>query len=153
MSELHVLLFLGNWERTKRNEPKHVNNFSWDCSGILGGILVYVVFCFSPLRNDPPKNTYKQNVATHPVLGQSRKFAHVYVRWIQEGFTVEPREIIRGRTFSEMIRIRTRKSELQAESRSYGPKVRDTTGQNPRIRTESPKKGPLFLQKTPLKSS
>ena len=52
-----------------------------------------------------------------------------------------PREMIRGRIFSEMIRIQARKSELQAESRSYGPKVGDTAGQTPRIRTESPKKG------------
>ena len=43
------------------------------------------------------------------------------------------REMIRGRIFSEMIRIQARKSELQAESRSYGPKVGDTAGQTPRI--------------------
>ena len=55
----------------------------------------------------------------------------------------KPREIIRGRIFSEMIRIQARKSELQAESRSYGPKARVTAGPTPRIRTESPKgKGP-----------
>ena len=53
-----------------------------------------------------------------------------------------PREMIRGRIFSEMIRIQARKSESQAESRSYGPKVGDTTRQTPRIRTESPRKGP-----------
>ena len=41
-----------------------------------------------------------------------------------------PREIIRGQIFSGMIRIRARKSELQAESRSYRPKVGDTA-QNP----------------------
>ena len=34
------------------------------------------------------------------------------------------------------------KSELQAKSRSYGPKVRVTAGQTPRIRTESHRKGP-----------
>ena len=39
--------------------------------------------------------------------------------------------MIRGRIFSEMIRIQARKSELQAESRSYGPKVGDTAGQTP----------------------
>ena len=54
----------------------------------------------------------------------------------------KPREMIRGRILSEMIRIRARKSELQAESRSYGPKVGDTAGQTPIIRTESPRKGP-----------
>ena len=48
--------------------------------------------------------------------------------------------MIQGRIFSEMIRIRAQKSELQAESQSYGPKVGDTAGQTPRIRTESPKK-------------
>ena len=41
-----------------------------------------------------------------------------------------PREMIRVQIFSGMIRIRARKSELQAESRSYGPKVGDTA-QNP----------------------
>ena len=40
------------------------------------------------------------------------------------------REMIRGQIFSGMIRIRARKSELQAESRSYRPKVGDTA-QNP----------------------
>ena len=53
-----------------------------------------------------------------------------------------PRKKIRGRIFSEMIRIWVRKSELQAESRSYRPKVGDTAGQTPRIRTESPRQGP-----------
>ena len=33
---------------------------------------------FSPIRNDP-KKTHKQNVGTHPVPGQSRKFVYVYV--------------------------------------------------------------------------
>ena len=69
-----------------------------------------------------------------------------------------PREMIRGRIFSEMIRIQARKSELQAESRSYGPKVRDTAGQTPRIRTESPREGPrmgfrCFYRNPPLKPS
>ena len=31
-------------------------------------------------------------------------------------------DMFRGQSFSEMMRIRARKSELQAESRSYGPK-------------------------------
>ena len=65
-----------------------------------------------------------------------------------------PREMIRGRIFSEMIRISARKSELQAESRSYGRKIGDTAGQTPRIRTESPRKGPrmgfgCFYRKPP----
>ena len=50
-------------------------------------------------------------------------------------------EMIRGRIFSEIIRIRAQKSELQAESRSW-PKVGDTTRETPRIRTESPRKWP-----------
>ena len=41
-----------------------------------------------------------------------------------------PREMIRGQIFSGMIRIQARKSEIQAESRSYRPKVGDTA-QNP----------------------
>ena len=48
--------------------------------------------------------------------------------------------MIQGRIVSEMIRIWARKSELQGESRSYGPEVRVTAGQTPRIRAESPKK-------------
>ena len=69
-----------------------------------------------------------------------------------------PREMIRGRIFSEMIRIQARKSELRAESRSYGPKVGVTAGQTPRIRTESPRKGPrmgfgCFYRNPPLKPS
>ena len=47
-----------------------------------------------------------------------------------------------GRTFSKMIRIQARKSELQAESRSYVPKVRVTAGQTRGIRTNRPEKGP-----------
>ena len=54
--------------------------------------------------------------------------------WIQEGFTAEPLKndsgAIWGQTFSGMIRIQARKSEIQAESRSYRPKVGDTA-QNP----------------------
>ena len=34
---------------------------------------------FSPIRNDPKKTPLKQNVGTHPVPGQSRKFVYVYV--------------------------------------------------------------------------
>ena len=52
-----------------------------------------------------------------------------------------PREMIRGRIFSEVIRIQARKSELQPESRSYRPKVRVTAGQTPKIRTKSPGNG------------
>ena len=50
----------------------------------------------------------------------------VYVIWIQEGFTAEPLRMIRGEIFSGMIRIQARQSEIQAESRSYRPKVGDT---------------------------
>ena len=69
-----------------------------------------------------------------------------------------PREMIRGRIFSEMIRIQARKSELQAKSRSYGPKVGDTAGQTPRFRAESSRKEPrmgfrCFCRKPPLKPS
>ena len=69
-----------------------------------------------------------------------------------------PREMIQGRIFSEMIRIQARKSELRPESRSYRPKVRVTAGHPPRIRTESPRKGTrigfrCFYRKPPLKPS
>ena len=64
------------------------------------------------------------------------------------------REMIRGQIFSGMIRIRARKPELQAESRSYRPKVRDTA-QNPnRIAQERAQNGvQVLLQKPPLKPS
>ena len=41
-----------------------------------------------------------------------------------------------------MIGIQAQKSELQAEGRSYGPKVRVTARQTPRIRPNHPQKGP-----------
>ena len=50
--------------------------------------------------------------------------------WIQKGFTAEPLRNDSGANFSGMIRIQARKSEIQAESRSYRPKVGDTA-QNP----------------------
>ena len=46
------------------------------------------------------------------------------------------------RIFSEMIRIWVRKSELQARKLELQTKVGDTAGQTPKIRTESPRKGP-----------
>ena len=61
---------------------------------------------------------------------------------LKKALPQNPPEMIRGRIFSEMIRIQARKSELQAESRSYDPKVGDTAGQTPRIWTESPREGP-----------
>ena len=53
-----------------------------------------------------------------------------------------PRDMIRGRIFSEMIRIQDRKSELQAESQSYGPKVGDAAGQTPKSEPNRPEQGP-----------
>ena len=50
--------------------------------------------------------------------------------------------MIRGHAFSGMIRIRARKSELHAESRSYRPKVGDTAGQTPESEPNRPEKGP-----------
>ena len=46
--------------------------------------------------------------------------------------------MIRGRTFSDMIRVRARKSELRPESQSYGPKVRVTAGQTPESEPNRP---------------
>ena len=51
-------------------------------------------------------------------------------------------KMIRGQIFGEMIRIQARKSELQAKSRSYGPKVRATAGQTPESEPNHPEKGP-----------
>ena len=96
------------------------------------------------MRGAPAQGEFK--ICTLPlVLGkclhkQTCGQAGAYFSWIQKGFTAEPREMIRGRIFSEMIRIRTRKSELQAKSRGYRPIIRVTAGQTPRIRTESPGK-------------
>ena len=69
-----------------------------------------------------------------------------------------PREMIRGRIFTWMIRVSAQKSELRAKSRGYKPKVRVTAGQTPRMRTESPRKGArmafrCFYRKPPLKPS
>ena len=69
-----------------------------------------------------------------------------------------PQDMIRGPIFSEMIRISAHKSELQAKSRSYRPKVRVTAGETPRIRTEPPRKGAwmglrCFYRKRPWKPS
>ena len=66
--------------------------------------------------------------------------------------------MIRGRIFSEMIRIRARKSELQPESRSYGPKVRvysraDPQNPNRIARKRHPNRVLVLLQKTPFKPS
>ena len=66
--------------------------------------------------------------------------AVVYLRRIEEGFPIEPPRHDSGTNFSEMIRAR-------AASQSYRPKVgvtkaRVTGRQTPRIRTESPRKGP-----------
>ena len=56
-----------------------------------------------------------------------------------------------------MIRIQARKSELQAESWRYGPKVGDTAGQNPRkSEPNRPEKGPEWglgaFTENPLKA-
>ena len=50
--------------------------------------------------------------------------------------------MIRERISSEMIRIQARKSELQAKSRSYGPKFRVTAGQAPESEPNRPEKAP-----------
>ena len=52
----------------------------------------------------------------------------------REALLQNPREMIRGRMFREMIWVSAQKSELQAKSRSYRPKVRVTAGS--RVRTE-----------------
>ena len=68
------------------------------------------------------------------------------------------REMIRGRIFSEMIRVSAQKSELQAKSRSYRPKVRVTAGETPRIEPNRSEKAPEWglgasTEKHPLKPS
>ena len=50
--------------------------------------------------------------------------------------------MIRERIFGEMIQVSGRNSELQAESRSYGPKVGDTAGQTPESEPNRPEMGP-----------
>ena len=72
--------------------------------------------------------------------------------------TVEPPAKDSGRIFSDSLRVSAQESELQAKSRSYRPKVRNTAGQTPRIRTEPPRKGTrmgfrCFYREPPLKLS
>ena len=63
-----------------------------------------------------------------------------------------PQRKIRGRIFRAMVRIRARKSELQAESRSYRPKVR-VNPQNPnRIAQKRPRMGLGASTETPPQS-
>ena len=69
--------------------------------------------------------------------------------WIQEGFTVEPPRMVRGRIFSEIIRIQAQKSELQAKSLSCGPKLRITAGADP----QNPNRITQLYTKHPLKPS
>ena len=58
----------------------------------------------------------------------------------------------RGQTFSEMIRIRARKSELQAKSRSYRPKVRVTPESEPNCPEKGPEWGLGASTESPLKA-
>ena len=68
-----------------------------------------------------------------------------------------------GGIFSEMIRIQARKSELRAESRSYGPKVTDPIwelqpGRPPESEPNHPEKKPEWglgdsTENPPLKPS
>ena len=62
------------------------------------------------------------------------------------------RERIRGRIFSEMIRIQARKSELRAESRSYRPnpfKLTRADPQNPNRPEKGPEWGLVASTETP----
>ena len=49
----------------------------------------------------------------------------------QEALQQNPRDMSQGRIFSEMIRVSAQKSELQAKSQSYRPKVRVTAWETP----------------------
>ena len=64
--------------------------------------------------------------------------------------------MIRGRIFSEMIQIQARKSELQAESRSYGPKseIQRADPQNPKriAQKRAPHGVQVLLQKPALRA-
>ena len=115
-----------------------------------------------------PANRGSNTLGLNKILTTIFPFSHVGVHHVllkaynlagfKKALLQNPREMIRGRIFSEMIRVQTRKSELQAKSRSYRPKVRVTAGQTPTSRTESPGKGPrigfrCFYRKPPLKPS
>ena len=63
---------------------------------------------FSPIRNDPKEKAHKQNVGTHPVPGQSRKFVYVSMflfPWLWKGSAEfgggvwEPRPVYWGQVF------------------------------------------------------
>ena len=62
-----------------------------------------------------------------------------------------PREMIRGRIFSEMIRISARKSELQVKSRSYKPPGRPPKSE-PNRPEKAPESGFGASTETPLKA-
>ena len=69
-----------------------------------------------------------------------------------------PEKWFGGEFSGKWIGFRPKKSELQAKGRNYKPKVRVTTGETPRIRNESPRKGArmafrCFCRKPPLKPS
>ena len=58
--------------------------------------------------------------------------------------TVSQNHRLTTMNFSETIRVSVRKSELQAESRSYRPKVRATRSSTPKIQPGSPRIGACF---------
>ena len=91
------------------------------------------------------------------ILGGGGGGAHI-LGGFKNALLQNPRDMTRGRLFSEMIRIQARKSELQAESRSYGPKSQSyswTDPQNPNRISQKrvPNGASALLQKTPLKPS
>ena len=97
---------------------------------------------------------------TFPGSSQEQPDQTIYV-YVLSGFKKallqNPREMIRGRIFREMIRVSARKSELQPRKSDLQAKSRSYNGadpQNPnRISQEgNPNRVWVLLQKTPLKA-
>ena len=63
-------------------------------------------------------------------------------KWIQKGITVEPPRNDSGANFPSRDLDSGPKARLTVQKSDSDPKVRVTAGQTPRIRTESPRKGP-----------
>ena len=139
--------------------PTHVRNTIYlpsVCHVILhpcfiGPLHVWMHGVHSPFFAPLQTISHQQNIANYQHFlshhqktndQNSRRFSGFKLGGFEKALLQNPREMIRGRIFSEMIRISARKSELQAKSRSYRPKVRVTAGQTPKIRTESPGKAP-----------
>ena len=100
------------------------------CLGIsLGGVYEWQSVC--PCKGHCGKRTDMLCYLSYAHDNQAQNACNL--SGFKKALLQNPRKMIRGRIFREMIRVSARKSELQAKSRSYSPKVGVTVGQTPRI--------------------